>query len=116
MSKAGFRFSATDAAVIAISVGATWLLRQRLGPFVWMIPLVVGHFFLFCNIVRMRPGYELIWAATYVANMLVWIGSGAFSWAPVLAIQLPLTAGLVALHVRSPRYRGVGSAAAREMR
>lgn len=116
MARAGFRFSAVDAAFIAVCAVGAWLLRHHLGPFVWLIPVAVGHFFLFCNVVRMRRSYELIWAGIFLANMVGWMGSGSFSWAGVLAIQLPLTALLVALEVRSPRYHGIGSAAAREMR
>jgi hypothetical protein len=109
MSEPGFRFSVVDGLFLALCAGATVLLRERLGPFVWIIAAAAGHFFLFCNVFRVRRSYELLWAAVFLANVAAWTWSGRFSWTAVLAVQLPVTALVVALEIRSPRYHGVFS-------
>jgi len=66
------------------------------------------HFFLFCNVFRIRRSYELIWAAAFVVNLLAWQVAGAMSWPRVLAMQLPVTVLAIASEMRSRRYHGVG--------
>jgi hypothetical protein len=75
----------------------------------WVIPIAAGHFFLFCNVFRLRRSYELVWTGVFIANVTVWLYLVDFSWAGVLAAQLPLTALLIAMEVRSSRYHGIGS-------
>ncbi len=104
MSK--FRFSGGDACFLALSAVGTWFLRQT--PFVALIPLVVAHFFLFCNVFRVRRNWELLWAACFIANFAAWALT-RFSWAGVLTIQLPITLLVLVATAKSPGYRGVGS-------
>jgi hypothetical protein len=108
-SAAGFRFSVTDGVTLAVAFVATRLLLEPAGPHAWLVPVVVGHFFLFCNVFRVRRSYELVWAAGFAANYVAWNVAGAFSWTPVLGAQTPLTLALIALEIRSPRYHGVFS-------
>ena len=97
-----------DAAVLAIGAIATVALARVLGPMAGVIPMAVGHFFLFCNVFRVRRSYELAWAAIFIANFAAWtLLAPGFSWPGLLAIQLPVTAIVIALEVRSPRYHGV---------
>jgi hypothetical protein len=72
-----------------------------------MLPLVLGHFFLFCNVFRIRREYEYIWAAVWIVNYGAWLFSGAFTWWGVLAVQSPLTVVLIVLEMRSPEYHGI---------
>lgn len=103
----GFRFSAVDAAAIAICTVATVLLWQPSEGMAFLFPFVLGHFFLFCNVFRVRRKPELIWAAVFLANFGGWWASGHFSWLGVMAIQLPLTATLIVLETRQPWYHGI---------
>ncbi|MHC4135708.1 MAG: hypothetical protein ACYS0K_12065 [Planctomycetota bacterium] len=103
----GFRFSARDAVALTAAAVATWLLLPRIGSFAWLFPFALGHFFLFCNVFRVRRGYELIWAAGFLLNFGAWAVSGAFDWLGVLAVQTPLTLLLIGVEIRSPRYHGV---------
>ena len=107
MSKPGFRFSAVDGLFLALCAGGILLLRERLGTFVWIIAAAAGHFFLFCNVFRVRRSYELIWTAVFLLNVTAWTWSHRFSWTGVLGVQLPVTAAVILLEVRSPRYHGV---------
>lgn len=105
----GFRFSWIDAlALLAGTVAISWL-GDALPVMRWTIAFALGHFFLFCNVVRLHRNYELLWAAAFVIHVALWIQRelAGFSWPLVLAIQTPLTLGLVGLQLRSPDYRGV---------
>lgn len=106
---AGFRLSVTDALVLVAGTAATVLLRDAIGPMVGLFPMAIGHFFLFCNVFRVRRRYELAWTAVFLANFTAWAWT-AFSWPGVLAVQLPVTAVVIALEIRSPRYHGVFAA------
>ncbi len=90
--KCGFRFSAADAAVIVVAAAATVVLWGPIGELALLFPVVVVHFFLFCNVFRIRRSYELVWADVFVANLIAWQAAGAFGWASVLAVQGPVTA------------------------
>lgn len=109
MSKPGFRFSVVDGLFLLLCAGATLLLRERLGTFVWIIAAAAGHFFLFCNVFRVRRSYELVWSAVFLANVTAWTWAGRFSWWGVLGVQLPVTALVIVLEIRSPRYHGIFS-------
>ena len=105
--RCGFRFSVTDAVVIAVGVAATWFLWDALGDVGLLPAVVVFHFFLFCNVFRIRRRYELIWAGAFVVNLLAWQAAEAFAWRNVLLAQTPLTAILIVAEMRGGRYHGV---------
>jgi hypothetical protein len=106
----GFRISLTDGLFIAVNLLAAALLYDTLAHFVWLFPIAVGHFFLFCNVFRIRRSYELVWTAVFIANVAVWLYlAPTFHWLGVLAVQTPLTAILIGLEIRSDRYHGIFS-------
>lgn len=107
----GARFFATDAVALLAGAALTWALAtwspegER-----WVAGLpaaALGHFFLFCNVFRVRRRYELAWAAAFLVNVAAWHLAGALSWGAVLAVQTPLTALAIGAEVRSPEYHGV---------
>jgi len=106
--RAGFRLSGVDFAFIAAAVVATILLWDRLGTTVRVVPFAVGHFFLFCNVFRVRRAYELAWVAVFFVNAAAWAAAGRFSWLEVLAAQAPFTIAAIVLEMRSREYHGVG--------
>jgi hypothetical protein len=103
----GFRLSIIDAVVLVAAGPATWLAWPRIGALAGVIPLVVLHFFLFCNIFRIHRTKELIWAAVCVVNVFAWAAFGETSWAGILSVQLPLTVGLIIWEIRGPWYHGI---------
>ncbi len=103
----GFRFSTADLFAVTVCIVATWLLRSTLDDFVWLLPITLGHFFLFCNVFRIWRKYELIWAAIFVINVAIWTMVGHFSWGRVLLVQSPVTVILIVLQIRSDRYHGI---------
>lgn len=104
----GFRLSAVDIAVLVAAGPLTWWLWGRIGGMAGAVPLAVGHFFLFCNVIRIIRWKELVWAIFAVLNVAI---SAAMSeevpWLTVIVIQTPLTIALVWTEVRSARYHGI---------
>lgn len=103
----GFRLSIVDVVAIAACAIATWFLFPQLGTFVWLLPVTLGHFFLFCNVFRVRRTLELRWAVVFVVNVGFWTVTNNFSWLSILLVQLPVTAAVIIIEIRSPRYHGV---------
>ena len=104
----GFRFSAADALIIAAGAPVTWLAWRVDRELAVLPPVVLIHFFLFCNVFRIRRSYELIWAAAFVVNLTAWAASGEIPWPAVLLVQSPVTVAVIAAEVRGERYHGVG--------
>ena len=112
---AGFRISTIDVAAILICGLATVAAWNWVGNLALIAPLALGHFFLFCNVFRIRRNYELVWAAIFIANCFYWINhavgheDGRISILGILAFQLPVTGFLIWKEMRSPRYHGIAS-------
>jgi hypothetical protein len=103
----GFRLSGRDIAVVALGVSAAaWL--ASIEPW-WgvMVAYVVGHFFLFCNVVRMARALELAWSGAFLALAAGTLLAGTPGWPITVAISLAVTVVVVALQVRKPSYHGI---------
>ena len=103
----GFRLSVSDVAFIIIGSGLTYYLWPRIGKQALIIPFVIAHFFLFCNIFRVRRKPELIWAGVFLVNAGSWHLSGDLNLYWVFGAQLLLTAIIILNEFRCPRYHGV---------
>lgn len=100
----GFRFSAMDLAIMLTGVVATCACWTIVGPYALLIPFVLLHFFLFCNVFRVGGERSLIWVGTFLLNVF-------FSLPPrpltiPIAIQLMITIALVAHCVCGKNYHG----------
>ena len=100
----GFRFSAMDAAIFLGGVVGTFALWFAIGPFALFLPLLLGHFFLFCNVFRIGGERSLIWVAAFLINVHGW-SSTQNTWLHV-AIQSVITAALIIQCVWSRNYHG----------
>ncbi len=107
-SPPGFRFSLRDACVIALCALTTWWLWGTLGSIAILLPGVLLHFFLFCNVFRVRTRYELIWAALFLLNASAWQIAHELSWQGLLGSQLAVSVLVIGAELRSPTYCGVG--------
>ena len=103
----GFRFGWQDGVAIGLAAGATWIGWGSLGSGALLVPLTLGHFFLFCNVFRLRRSYELYWTVVFLLNVGVWLFRGELPWLAILAIQTPVTLALIFIEMKSPRYHGV---------
>jgi hypothetical protein len=96
-----------DAFVIGVVLIGVLVLKRMANPLWWILAVVAGHFFLFCNVFRVRRSFELGWSALFVMNVTAWLYLEKFEWTNVLACQFPITAGLIFAELRSPRYHGI---------
>lgn len=103
----GFRCSITDALILLGGIGLTLWLRSIELPLWWVVPVVVGHFFLFCNVFLVWRNLELLWAAVFVANVLFHLSREQLNWWPACGWQLIVTVAVIVEQMRSPWYHGI---------
>ena len=105
----GFRLSAFDVVILAFGVVASPFLFLAVGSLALVVPYVIGHFFLFCNVFRIRRKPELIWAALFLVNTAVWVFWGAINVFGILCVPLIATVVIIAVEMRKPYYHGVAA-------
>ena len=94
-------------AALACALATAWAW-PFMGTFSLLGPLVLGHFFLFCNVFRVRRSLELVWSALFLTNAAVCVGLFAIDALPYMALaQLPFTAIVIGFEVRDWRYHGI---------
>jgi hypothetical protein len=103
----GFRFSIRDFIVLAAAFFVGLYVYPIGSTYSILVGFVVGHFFLFCNIVRMSRHYELIWAAAFLCLIFTHFKLSIPSFTVALMASTTLTIILVALEARSPGYHGI---------
>lgn len=74
----------------------------------FVIAFVLGHFFLFCNVVRMARPLELAWAGVFVALAAATIMLDTPGWLVTASVSLAATVVVVMVETRKPSYHGVG--------
>jgi hypothetical protein len=104
----GFRLSALDIGVLLIGAASAILLAFVLPWLSFVVAFVIGHFFLFCNIIRMARPLELIWAGVFVLLAGATAAVEIPGWGITAGASLAMTAILVAMQMRKPSYHGVG--------
>jgi hypothetical protein len=103
----GFRLSRLDVIVLLLGFPAVALIASQLPWLGAAIAFTLGHFFLFCNIVRMDRPLELVWAAAFTLLAVATILTTQPGWPATFALALLLTVVLVAIQLRKPSYHGV---------
>ena len=96
-----------DVAFLALAVPATWWAWTQIGALAGVIPLAVGHFFLFCNVFRIIRWKELVWTGICLVNVGTWMVWDDVWWPGILLIQTPVTIVLLWTETRLPRYHGI---------
>ena len=105
--KPGFRLSVLDVVVLLAGAWGTWFLGREIWWAGAIVGFVVGHFFLFCNIIRLARNAELIWAAVFVVLCGSTITTEVPGWIASFGISLALTMALIAREVKQPHYHGI---------
>ena len=103
----GFRLSVIDVIVLVFGMACALLLNGMKNPLGQAVLFTVAHFFLFCNVLRMRRSFELIWAATFVLLASLSMISNVPTWPVTVLIILAVTFVLMVLQVRQPSYHGI---------
>ena len=104
----GFRLSALDAVVLIAGAIATVVLALAVRWWGFVAGFVLGHFFLFCNVVRAARPLELAWAGLFVAMATAMIALDRPGWPITASVSLVSTAVVVAIEIRKPSYHGLG--------
>ncbi|MFZ2957158.1 MAG: hypothetical protein WA705_09730 [Candidatus Ozemobacteraceae bacterium] len=104
----GFRIWWTDVLILAIAAILTSGLWRFFGEWALLVPMVVGHFFLFCNVFRVGTRRELAWTAAFILNFLILVVVERLSPGWLLVIQTPFTLAVIGLAVKDPGYHGLG--------
>jgi lysylphosphatidylglycerol synthetase-like protein (DUF2156 family) len=103
----GFRLSVSDVIILILGAVSSFLLHGMENPLGLIVFFTLAHFFLFCNVLRMRRRFELIWAALF---LFFSVGSMLFhvpSQLATLLIMLGITVVLTVLQMRQPSYHGI---------
>lgn len=108
-TETGMRFSFSDFVVLVVAIFGAWQLFKFGHPLWWIVVAVVGHFFLFCNVFRVRRTFELWWAGVFVVNVSACFAFGKIDWWPAMGFQLPVTIIVICLELRSSSYHGIGA-------
>lgn len=104
----GFLFSAVDGCVLCAGVAAIIIL-SAIAWWAGFVPaFVLGHFFLFCNVVRLARPLELLWAGVFVALAGATIVIETPGWLVTSLLSLAVTAIVVVAEMRKPSYHGLG--------
>jgi len=105
--KPGFRISATDVTFLVLgALGASGAAAH----YPWLslvIVFTVGHFFLFCNVVRMDRSLELAWASVFLILAGCTLTVSTPGWQVTFLASLLGTAVVVLVQIRKPSYHGV---------
>lgn len=104
----GFRLSVVDGFVLLAGVAGTIILSMIVWWWGFVLGFVLGHFFLFCNVVRMARPLELLWSGVFVALAGATILLETPGWLVTALLSLVVTAIVVAVEMRKPSYHGVG--------
>ena len=102
----GFRISVIAGAVLLIGAVGSFLAASVEASLGIAVAFTVGHFFLFCNVIRMARPFELIWAAIFVSLAASTLLLQAPGWNQTFVLSLIATCILVAVQMRRPSYHG----------
>jgi len=103
----GFRLSFIDIIVLLLGVSLSLGLYSIIPLASFIILFVIGHFFLFCNVVRLSRVPELVWASSFIILAGSTLLYELLSWLMVVLISLITTILLVFLEMRKPGYHGI---------
>jgi hypothetical protein len=99
--------SSLDGIVLLLGTILTIRLRNEAFPLWWIVPMALGHFFLFCNVFLVWRRLELVWAAVFVMLISGHLTCGHTDWLSAVMMQMPVTLTVLWLQLRSPWYHGI---------
>lgn len=103
----GFRLSEIDAGVLILGVVVMPVLGRFHEMLAFVLLFTLGHFFLFCNVLRMSRPLELVWAMIFVCLAGSALRIGFPPWSYTFSVMLVITIVLAIIEMRRPSYHGV---------
>jgi hypothetical protein len=104
----GFRLSVMDGFALLCGVATAIVLSTIEWWMGFVLAFVLGHFFLFCNVVRLARPLELVWAGIFVIMAVATVAFGSPGWWVTALVSLFVTGVVVGIEMRKPSYHGVG--------
>lgn len=104
-----FRLSVMDVLVLLLGIVLGIVGWNYVGDLGLFVPFVIMHFFLLCNIFRIRRKQELLWAGLFLINCSIWIIVGRMDVGWIFVTQFVITAAIIVNELRSPHYCGIFS-------
>jgi len=104
----GFRLSVVDGFVLLSGGAGVITLSMIVWWWGFVLGFVLGHFFLFCNVVRMARPLELLWGGVFVALAGATIVLETPGWLVTALLSLVVTGIVVVVEMRKSSYHGVG--------
>lgn len=107
----GFRLSVFDMAaispIITLGISASLIAGSHVKELGGAIFVVVGHFFLFCNVFRVARSLELAWSFAFLGLVFCTVWFGIPSWPATFGLAAASSLVVVGLEMRKPSYHGV---------
>ncbi|WP_254510360.1 hypothetical protein [Anatilimnocola floriformis] len=104
----GFRISAFDGGVLMAGAVASAMIWSYSPLLAFLIAYVIGHFFLFCNVLRVSRANELKWSALLLLSGCCSALFGLPTWPATISLSLGATAIVIAITLGKPSYHGLG--------
>lgn len=103
----GFRVSLVDALVLIAGTTGSATLTAESPDAAVLVAMPVLHFFLFCNVFRIKRRKELIWAAIFVISSALFVVYQMFSATFLIIANFLVAVLLISLETREPDYHGI---------
>lgn len=97
-----------DVIILAGGVTAAFALATVAWWWGFAVGFVLGHFFLFCNVVRMSRPLEIAWAAVFVVLGTATVALDTPGWRATVSVSLVATVVVVIVQMCMPTYHGLG--------
>jgi hypothetical protein len=104
----GFRMSVFDATVLVVGLIVACALIMVAWWAGFVVGFVLGHFFLFCNVLRTSRALELAWAGVFATLAAATLVLDTPGWPVTFSVSLIATLVVAAIQMRKPSYHGVG--------
>ena len=105
--KPGFRVLPHDIPFIVIGIALAVYFYSSIPDLSVIAITSVFHFFLFCNIFRIRRAPELIWGGIFITLSYLKIEGLIQNWSLSLLISFIIAICIIAYETKHPSYHGV---------
>lgn len=102
----GFRLWPSDILILLIGLAAAGVLIGSYPILSHIIFIVIGHFFLFCNVFRVGRVPEYCWAVWFIASVTGLVAWDLYSPWRLLVSVLPATGCVIGYAVTRKDYHG----------
>ncbi len=103
----GFRLWKSDPPLLLGSLAAGLVFYEQIGSFSYLGFYVMAHYFLFCNVFRIRLILELVWAVALLAQFALLLRWNSMDMGTLLATQAPVTLLCILWEMAAGHYRGI---------